>query len=627
MNGTWPDEMPDGFEFVRLMSGRAGATVSIARTKDDNVVALKQSQMAAGLLPEEHLARLQRLKAISHHEGLLPILDCGLSADSKWIWESLALADALDGKFADDELGYTPVTLRTMVIESGPLSSTETVRVGMVLCEGLSHLHRIGLMHRDIKPGNIFMVGGAAKIGDYGLASEIDEPCDLRGTEGFQPLEGGVGPGADLFALGKVLYEIWTGCDRLEFASLPKRVLENEEWARCGRWLNKTILKACHHHARSRFASAEAFREELLQILNGTRPDLTRRRWIGSVIAGGAGVVGYLALRPGVDRANSAKIIANWKLLKRWQNLPGMWSSRAILVDPRRNLLHSFRYEVGQRVLHSISLSSFDIKSTAIAGPAVVLSAEMFHPHENTIWCAAHGRGEVWRLETDSCVFSKVGGSGGSDTDHSNSAYWNPMTQRYGVFGGYGKFRVSNWRWEFDLASETWIELEAAQSRREPWCRHNAWLFAHGERPQMLLFGGVGNSTGNQGERDPGFQQFDGHFHLLGDVCNLDFETNKWSNLVQLPGRQMRRFPFATSYPPWEAILELEGCADIDPHPTPPRVHVFRKGVDSGFIEARSEGTPPDSRKQVFVCFDPIEQRLLCFSEEGVFEINLEVTG
>ena len=144
MNGTSPDEMPDGFEFVRLMSERIRSTVSIARTKDDNVVALKQSQMAAGVLPEEHLARLQRLKAISHHEGLLPILDCGLSADSKWIWKSLALADPLDGKFADDELGYTPVTLRTRVIERGPLSSTETVRVGLVLCEGLSHLHRIG---------------------------------------------------------------------------------------------------------------------------------------------------------------------------------------------------------------------------------------------------------------------------------------------------------------------------------------------------------------------------------------------------------------------------------------------------------------------------------------------------
>ena len=141
----------------------------------------------------------------------------------------------------------------------------------------------------------------------------------------------------------------------------------------------------------------------------------------------------------------------------------------------------------------------------------------------------------------------------------------------------------------------------------------------------MLLFGGVGNSTGKQGERDPGFQQFDGHFHLLGDVWNLDFETNKWSNLVQLPGRQMRRFPFATYYPPWEAIVELEGCGDNDPYPTPPRVHVFRKGMDSRFIEATSEGTPPDSRKKLFVCFDPTEQRLLCFSEEGVFEINLEV--
>src|SRR6185503_11765978 len=91
------------------------------------------------------------------------------------------------------------------------LTIADGLRVGLDVVSGLVKLHEQGLVHRDVKPGNIIFVDARAKLADIGLVSKGGEGRTFVGTEGYIPPEGPGSPGADLFALGMCLYEAATG--------------------------------------------------------------------------------------------------------------------------------------------------------------------------------------------------------------------------------------------------------------------------------------------------------------------------------------------------------------------------------------------------------------------------------
>ena len=65
---------------------------------------------------------------------------------------------------------------------------------------------------------------GQAKLADIGLVTSVDATRSFVGTEGYLPPEGAGTPQADLYSLGKLLYEMSTGCDRKEFPALPSDI-------------------------------------------------------------------------------------------------------------------------------------------------------------------------------------------------------------------------------------------------------------------------------------------------------------------------------------------------------------------------------------------------------------------
>src|SRR5262249_17377707 len=109
---------------------------------------------------------------------------------------------------------YTPRTLRADLKQQGRLPITQCVKIGVALASALKHLHEHKLVHRDIKPSNIIFVNGAPKLADIGLVTNIDDAHSLVGTVGYIPPEGPGTPQADIYSLGKVLYEATFGKDR-----------------------------------------------------------------------------------------------------------------------------------------------------------------------------------------------------------------------------------------------------------------------------------------------------------------------------------------------------------------------------------------------------------------------------
>jgi class 3 adenylate cyclase/Cdc6-like AAA superfamily ATPase len=102
-----------------------------------------------------------------------------------------------------------------------PLPIERTLEIAKGVCRGLAHAHKHGVVHRDLKPGNVWLAAdGTAEIGDFGLAvafeqSRLTMHGMLVGTVAYMPPEQALGsevtPRADLYSLGCMLYELITG--------------------------------------------------------------------------------------------------------------------------------------------------------------------------------------------------------------------------------------------------------------------------------------------------------------------------------------------------------------------------------------------------------------------------------
>jgi TolB-like protein len=139
--------------------------------------------------------------------------------------------------------------------------------VALALVTALEHLHGHGLVHRDIKPSNVIFAGGVPKLADIGLVTSIDATQSFVGTEGFFPPEGPGTPQADIYSLGKLLYETATGKDRREFPELPADLTVEEQAALSE--LNAIFLKACQHDPQKRYATTAALHADLDRLRRG----------------------------------------------------------------------------------------------------------------------------------------------------------------------------------------------------------------------------------------------------------------------------------------------------------------------------------------------------------------------
>ncbi len=177
---------------------------------------------------------------------------------------------------------YSPRTLRSDLYHRGRLPFGECLDIGLALATALDHLHRHGLVHRDIKPSNIVFVNSIPKLADIGLVAQAEATLSLVGTEGYLPPEGPGTAQADIYSLGKVLYEMATGRDRQEFPELPTNLIQQPATERAQlAELNEIIVRACHTDLKQRYQTAAELHAELALLQSGksvSRMRTTERR-------------------------------------------------------------------------------------------------------------------------------------------------------------------------------------------------------------------------------------------------------------------------------------------------------------------------------------------------------------
>ena len=254
-----PEPVIPDHEVLRKIGGGSYGEVWLARGVTGAMRAVKlvrREDFEDEIGFEREFEGILKYEPISRdHPGLVDILHVGRSKDKDegdFYYYVMELGDDVHEGDEFNPVEYEPRNLRTDLkkAKGKPIDSDVVINVGLRLAQALANLHSKGLAHRDIKPSNIIFVGGKAKLADIGLVAARGQRTFV-GTEGFVPPEGPGSARADIYGLGKVLYEMATGKDRLQFPELPDELPEETNKKR---WLalNQIICDVCEPRASKR---------------------------------------------------------------------------------------------------------------------------------------------------------------------------------------------------------------------------------------------------------------------------------------------------------------------------------------------------------------------------------------
>jgi WD40 repeat protein len=251
-----------------------------------------------------------------------------------------------------DPQSYVPRTLDHDLKTRRRLPYADCLKISLALADAVKHLHDNGLVHRDIKPGNIIFVHGMPKLADIGLVTDSDATLIYDSTRGFLAPEGAGRPQGDLYSLGKVMYEMWSGQDRMQSPEVPPGWAQWPDHKQINE-LRTISNRACEPDPAKRYATADELIQDLELLKAGgsvlRMQMLARgRRWALGALAVG-GILGALAVA-GVwffgrvrEQAREDEVLVRKAQMLRIGERQEGWSSNAFQLLSRAGRGHSER--------------------------------------------------------------------------------------------------------------------------------------------------------------------------------------------------------------------------------------------------------------------------------------------
>ena len=270
-------------------------------------------------------------------------------------------------------------------------------------------------------------------------------------------------------------------------------------------------------------------------------------------------------------------------------------------------------------------MNQFTLEVKVIPGGPKVDVSTILHPQTRELWAIEGGRGEVFALNLETEKLRSLGGGPDTRRHYSATTYWNPITQRVGVFSGYGNFAVTNERSEFDSAAGRWVQAEPDREGPGPWRRTVIMpLVPDATGRRIFLIGGNGSPSGKQGEMAPGLKGFDGRFHQLDDIWELDLEKNAWRCLLSPGHLDSQRLRAAAFLPRLKALVIFERMKAGDNQPGLSRAWLLRPNCDRLPVRLPVAGEPSRLAVAWAWALDPRSDELVMFANDGIFRISVE---
>ncbi len=279
-----------GYELLSVL-GRGGmGVVYLARhLRLNRLVALKMI-LSGSFAAAEELARFRaegEAVARLQHANIVQIFEVGEIVGEDGPTHPYMALEYVDGGTLAHKVG------------AAPLSARASAGLVEVLARAMHYAHQRGVVHRDLKPGNVLLAGepaalaaglGTPKITDFGLAKQVEAPDgqtqtgQIVGTPEFMAPEQaagqvrGIGPHVDVYALGAILYVLVTGRPPFKAATTMETLeqVRQREPAPPGqlqpglpRDLDTICLKCLQKEPRKRYPSAEELADDLGRFLRG----------------------------------------------------------------------------------------------------------------------------------------------------------------------------------------------------------------------------------------------------------------------------------------------------------------------------------------------------------------------
>ena len=281
----------------------------------------------------ERFKREAQTAANLNHPNIVQIFDWGIGDEPFFVMEYI------EGS-----------TLTSIISKKKTLSISDILFIGAQVSSGLQAAHSQGLVHRDIKPGNIMITPeGKVKVTDFGIVSLQNEESDITKTGSILGTASYISPEqaqgkpvskeSDLYSLGTVLYELITGRPPFEgetpIATATKHITDKPEKLSVYRQnipkgVENAILKLLHKYPKDRFKNAEDLRALLLQQKNQLQSKQTQENLVGLTNP----KVKYRFTLPVLAISLSIVIGTIWTLTRIFDGLPVDGETQIIIEVP-----------------------------------------------------------------------------------------------------------------------------------------------------------------------------------------------------------------------------------------------------------------------------------------------------
>ena len=269
--------MVAGYEIVGILGeGGMGVVFKARQVRLDRFVALKMIRAGAGARPQD-LARFEaeaQAVAAIEHPNIVKIFDVGEYADMPYC-----------------SLEYLSGGTLAKLIGGKPQPVADAAQIVWTLASAMEVAHKGGIVHRDLKPANVLIAAdGTLKISDFGLVKRLEDDSSqtrtgsILGTPNYMSPEQAkgetqkVGPAADQYALGAILYELLTGrppfqgtsvLDTLDQVRKKEPVPPSQLQPKIPRDLETICLKCLEKEPVRRYADVTALAEDLRRFRAG----------------------------------------------------------------------------------------------------------------------------------------------------------------------------------------------------------------------------------------------------------------------------------------------------------------------------------------------------------------------